>query len=87
MRTVALLLALAACNTPAILTPPSTGGCRETEHQCQDRACCLENWICGGDVESCPADECCYIGEPVYDARKSHDAGSMLQNIEPKRRP
>lgn len=80
-------LVVASCSTPAILTPPPTGGCfQNTEHRCNDGACCLNDWSCGGDDQSCPIGACCFLGGPLGPQMKG-DAGVITAQQRPKRRP
>jgi hypothetical protein len=71
-----IFLLVTSCSTPAILNPPSGNGCRLTEHECMDHACCLENFSCGGDDPACPINECCYLGPPAEGIR--NDAGIVV---------
>lgn len=87
MRRLILLFALAACDTPAVLTPPSTTGCRLNEQECNDHACCpLNDFVCGGDDPHCFTGYCCPTGGPLGPQAQRSDAGPPPGAIE-KRHP
>jgi hypothetical protein len=66
MRTItALAFVLAGCAILSPATGPNSpwGPCYHTEHACQDGACCLNSFDCGGETPGCPQEVCCYAGD------------------------
>jgi hypothetical protein len=58
---------LAACTTPAILTPAVGPGsdypCGVGGTVCSHEMCCPPSNTCGGDDPTCPAGSCCFTGD------------------------
>lgn len=80
-RSAAILLVLAACSTPGILTPATGAGtsfpCGVQGTVCLTPAgrpsgfCCPSENVCGGQqpdtFQSCPENACCFVGPGVGD--------------------
>jgi hypothetical protein len=87
--TVALLVLHACgCSTPSVLTPATGPGtdypCGVSGRVCQNKMCCGEYDVCGGDDPSCPVGSCCFFGEPPEFMTRD---GGALQRVRPQRRP